>query len=221
MTVATTRGAGWQPSSGTSFAAPLVSGAAAWVWSERPELDWTQVFEVLRRSARDIGATGRDRESGFGLLDVDAALAEPAPQRDPLEPNEDVDLVDPGATDAVGVRPLTTRARPIVRVAARLDLYEDPRDVYRIWIPRGRTLLVRAVASPGADVDLALWRQGTLTTITRVPGDDRLAVAATRGRTETLRYRPTGAAGPGYLVVSPHKRVLEAVYKLTIATRPL
>ena len=66
ITVATTRGGGWQASSGTSFSAPLVSGAAAWVWTARPELDWSQVSEVLRRSASDLGAPGRDRESGFG-----------------------------------------------------------------------------------------------------------------------------------------------------------
>ena len=63
-----------------------------------------------------------------------AALAQPAPIRDPLEPNDDVDLVDPEATDAVGLRPLTTRRRPTARLAARLDALEDPRDAYRVWV---------------------------------------------------------------------------------------
>ena len=96
----------------------------------------------MRRSARDLGAPGRDRESGFGLLNVPAALAHPAPIRDPLEPNDDVDLVDPEATDSVGLRPLTARGRPTARLAARLDALEDPRDVYRVWLPRNRTLVV-------------------------------------------------------------------------------
>ena len=68
----------WDDEDGTSFAAPLVSGAAAWVWTVRPELDVSQLFEVMRRSATDIDAPGRDDASGYGLLNVPAALAYPA-----------------------------------------------------------------------------------------------------------------------------------------------
>jgi subtilisin family serine protease len=219
ITVATTRGAGWQASSGTSFAAPLVSGAAAWVWTARPDLDSGQVAEVLRRSARDLGAPGRDRESGFGLLDVPAALAHPAPIRDPLEPNDDVDLVDPEGADSVGLRPLTRRGRPTARLAGRLDALEDPRDVYRVWVPRNHRLVVTAVTEPDQDVDISLWRQGTLTAVTRLPGGDRLAVAAGRGPTETLRYRNAGAGRIAYLVVAPHKGVMDVAYRLSVRAR--
>ncbi len=145
------------------------------------------------------------------MLNVSAALAEPAPIRDPLEPNDDVDLVDPDGTDSVGLRPLTARGRPTVRLAARLDALEDPRDVYRVWLPRNRTLVVNAVSGPGQDVDVSLWRQGTPTTVTRVPGRDRLGVAATRGETETLRYRNAGPGRVAYLMVAPRKGSTEAV----------
>ncbi len=219
ITVATTRGSGWQASSGTSFSAPLVSGAAAWVWTARPELDSSQVSEVLRRSASDLGAPGRDRESGFGMLNVPAALAQPAPIRDPFEPNDDVDLVDPDATDSVGFAPLTARGRPTGRLAARLDALEDPRDVYRVWLPRNRTLVVSAVT--GQDVDVSLWRQGTLTTVTRLPGRDRLAIAATRGQVETLRYRNAGAGRVAYVMIAPRKGVVEAEYRLSVRVRSL
>ena len=37
--------------SGTSFASPIVAGATAWVWTVRPTLDITQLFEVMRLSA--------------------------------------------------------------------------------------------------------------------------------------------------------------------------
>ena len=50
----------------------------------------------MRRSAVDIGAPGRDDAAGFGLLNVPAALAYPAPVRDPFEPNDDIDFVQPG-----------------------------------------------------------------------------------------------------------------------------
>jgi subtilisin family serine protease len=64
---------------GTSLAAPMVAGAAAWLWTPRRDLDGTQVVEILRRSARDSGAPGRDNATGFGVLDIPRALAAPAP----------------------------------------------------------------------------------------------------------------------------------------------
>ena len=70
MPIATALGKGFTSGDGTSFAAPLVSGAAAWVWTVRPDLDASQLFEVMRRSAQDIEPAGRDDATGFGLLDV-------------------------------------------------------------------------------------------------------------------------------------------------------
>ena len=87
---------------GTSFSAPMVSAAAAWVWTVRPTLDVTQIFELMRRSARDIGPAGFDPQSGWGLLDIPNALAAPVPPRDPEEPNDDVDEVKPQGLFATG-----------------------------------------------------------------------------------------------------------------------
>ncbi len=127
---------GWRRGvSGTSFSSPLVAGAAAWVWTVRPELDTTQLFEVMRRSARDIDAPGHDPRSGFGALDVGRALAWAAPIRDPLEPNDDVEFVRPDGFFATGLAPLTTRTTRALLLAARLDTIEDPRDLYRVWLP--------------------------------------------------------------------------------------
>jgi hypothetical protein len=41
-------------------------------------------------------------------------------------------------------------------VNARLDVGEDPRDVYRIWIPARRAASI-ALQPSGGDVDLAAW----------------------------------------------------------------
>lgn len=61
--------------SGTSLAAPLVSGAAAIIKSLRPDLGAAQVIGVLKASAADLSATaGRDNGLGSGLLDVSAAV---------------------------------------------------------------------------------------------------------------------------------------------------
>lgn len=64
--------------SGTSFAAPLVSGAAAVVWSAFPYFDNDLVRQTLLGTAKDLGAAGVDPVFGHGLLDVGAAVKGPA-----------------------------------------------------------------------------------------------------------------------------------------------
>src|SRR5205814_8265466 len=82
---------GYAKGDGTSFSAPLVAGAAAWVWTRRPELDVTQLFDLMRWSATDIGAPGFDQDTGWGLLHVPAAPSAAAPAVGPAQPNDDVD----------------------------------------------------------------------------------------------------------------------------------
>jgi subtilisin family serine protease len=142
--------------SGTSFASPLVAGAAAWVWTARPTLDVTQLFEVMRASALDVGSPGYDALSGFGRLDIPAALAVAPPSKDPQEPNEDISHVKPNGLFRRAATPLTTAGRKSGAVSARLDVGEDPRDVYRVWIP-GRRAASIALQPSGGDVDLAAW----------------------------------------------------------------
>lgn len=59
---------------GTSFAAPMVAGAAALWRSRHPEADPAAVARALTGSARDLGPAGRDDVSGHGLLDLGALL---------------------------------------------------------------------------------------------------------------------------------------------------
>ena len=58
-------------SSGTSFAAPEVTGAAALVWAANPVLNAVQVAEIIKQTASGKGAW--NAENGFGVLDVAAA----------------------------------------------------------------------------------------------------------------------------------------------------
>ncbi|MEO1311307.1 MAG: S8 family serine peptidase [Pseudomonadota bacterium] len=60
--------------SGTSFAAPFVTAAAATLRSQRPELSAGEVKRMLVQSARDIQFPGVDEFSGYGLIDLAAAL---------------------------------------------------------------------------------------------------------------------------------------------------
>lgn len=64
--------------SGTSYAAPLVSGAAALVWEKFPYFDNDLVRQTLLGTATDIGAPGPDAVFGYGLLNVARALGGPA-----------------------------------------------------------------------------------------------------------------------------------------------
>jgi subtilisin family serine protease len=59
--------------SGTSFAAPLVAGAAALVWSQRPDLTVSQVRQVLLSTVRPAAGLA-DKVASGGKLDVFAAL---------------------------------------------------------------------------------------------------------------------------------------------------
>ena len=61
--------------SGTSFAAPFVSGTAALLKSRNVDLDGAALARILMNSAVDIGTPGIDNNTGFGMLQVPAALA--------------------------------------------------------------------------------------------------------------------------------------------------
>lgn len=64
--------------SGTSLAAPLVSGAAALVWEKYPYFDNDLVRQTLLGTATDLGAAGVDPVFGYGRLDVGRAVNGPA-----------------------------------------------------------------------------------------------------------------------------------------------
>jgi subtilisin family serine protease len=192
----------WALADGTSFAAPIVSGAAAWIWTVRPTLDAGQLAELLRGSARDIGPPGRDTASGFGLLDVPAALTRPAPTRDGSEPDDDVDDVTPGRPGYHGTMALTRPARTSGRAAGRVDAVEDPRDVFRVWLPPGRTVVARLTA--GSRASLSLVRATATSVAGTLARPHVLGTArATTGRGVAVSYRNTGKGRFAFLVVRP------------------
>jgi hypothetical protein len=193
--------------SGTSFSSPIVAGAAAWVWTVRPNLDNTQLFEVMRRSAKDIGPHGFDHASGYGLLSIPNALAEKAPVRDLHEPNEDPSQIEPHATFASGTPPLTQPGRTSATISARVEKAEDPVDLYRVWSPAGMTLRARLT---GRVVVRVLPRSANLRRARP------LAVSANR----VAAYRNTGKAGYVYVEVRPSGvRSAEYTVRLTAARR--
>ncbi|MFC2037100.1 S8 family serine peptidase [Chloroflexota bacterium] len=63
---------------GTSQAAPYVAGLAALVWAADPALSADQVQNVIKSTAKDLGAPGWDPDYGHGRIDALAALQEVA-----------------------------------------------------------------------------------------------------------------------------------------------
>jgi len=61
--------------SGTSFAAPHVTGVLALLLSAAPQLSADAAIECLESSAIDLGPRGRDNQFGYGMVDARTALA--------------------------------------------------------------------------------------------------------------------------------------------------
>jgi hypothetical protein len=161
---------------GTSFAAPIVTAAAAWLKTARPDLSVAQVAEVLRRSATDLGAPGFDRRTGFGLLNIPGALAAPVPTVDVLEPNDDVPQVTAALFGRAQAAVNGSRGHD-ARLAATIDAAEDPHDVYRVVVPAARRIVV-TTASP-ANLRAALW--GARASTVASGKSQRLAFSNRRG----------------------------------------
>jgi subtilisin family serine protease len=203
---------GYAKASGTSFSAPIVAGAAAWVWTLRPDLDNTQLFEVMRMSARDLAPLGFDRGTGFGILDIPRALAQAAPPPDPLEPNDDVDQVVPGGIVPGGERAITEPGKESATVSARVDRHEDPHDIYRVWVPAGRTVTAR---TSGGAVDLRFFPSSARTI------SSRPAAVSTRPAksADTVSFRNGRARGVyAFVEVRPAPTTVIASYSLGVTT---
>jgi len=210
-------GDGFHPVDGTSFSAPMVSAAVAWIRAARPDLTPFQAAQVVRLGARDVGKAGWDSATGFGVLNLPGALAHAAPIPDPLEPNDDIEFVNG--------RVLGRRAVPVSRgvgtttLDGLLDRYEDPADVYRIRIPPRATVQIRARPRFG-DPDLYVFTPAA-TSVMRSRG--LVAQSRRRGRrTEgVLVTNPTGRTVTRFVAlgIDGGVRSLDSRYTLRIRRR--
>ena len=122
----------------------------------------TQLFEVMRRSARDVGKRRLGPDTGYGILDVPAALdAQAAGRRPAGAERRRLPGASRTASRATGKTPLTCAA-PAARHDQRRSSTrrEDPEDVYRVYLPAKGKVVV--TVRPNANVSLELW--GTKTT---------------------------------------------------------
>jgi hypothetical protein len=166
---------------GTSFAAPMVAGAAAWVAARRPSLANGQIADVLRDGARDVERRGYDSFTGFGLLDLAASLADPTPPLDPLEPNDGITFVDGTAFGRPDPRIWSGTGRRTIR--ASVDVVEDPVDVYRIRLPGKAAAAIYLRSANDPDLTVFSGRART------IADDDEVIDVSRRpaGRTDIVR----------------------------------
>jgi hypothetical protein len=192
---------------GTSFSSPLVAGAAAWVWTVRPDLDNTQLFELMRRSAVDIGAPGFDSAAGYGLLSIPNALSLRTPARDPQEPNEDPAQIEPHGLFVSGTQPLNAPAHLGAFLSAHLDRSEDPVDLYRAWAPAHEILRVRTTGA----VKVRL--------LTRAPRKAKTPPLAVGKGGAAAYVNSTSHGAYVYVELRPTARAVEYTLRLTAARR--
>jgi hypothetical protein len=100
----TYRGGGYATLSGTSMAAPHVSGLAALLLARNPKLTPDEVRGLIESTAQDLGAVGPDIQFGHGRINAWRALsgtaADPGPYPVP-PPAPPLDLDLPGCTELI------------------------------------------------------------------------------------------------------------------------
>jgi hypothetical protein len=205
---------------GTSFAAPQVSAAAALLLGQDPSLTPDQVSWLLERTADDENAEsgckscplGRDAFTGWGRLDVFAALTQlasgqPLPPPDALEPNDDAG-------------PWAHPFGPPRTITATLDYWDDQIDVYAVRLRAGERVFARLSPPSRAATKLVLWKPQTQRVEgLRVPLSFRAAQSARVGTQERLAYTAP-SAGTYYLeakLVAPTQDPVQ--YRLAVSTR--
>jgi len=185
--------------SGTSFSAPIVAGAAAWLATSRPTLSNGQLADVLRRSARDVHTPGYDPATGFGIIQMGAALLSPEPEPDLLEPNDGISFIN-GSVFAKP-DPYVWKGTPSKRTfGGSVDRVEDPIDVYRVRLPAHSRARIRVRPSFG-NPDLFLFR-GSAKSV----GEDSNIIARSKkatGKVDSITVSNRGRTAKRYYIVIP------------------
>ena len=142
---------GYARASGTSFSAAAVAGAVALIAAARPRLTTAGLYDLIRRSSStNMGTSGFDVTTGFGLLDVGAGLTATAARADPYEVNDDVYWLRRRPTSF----PTYLRRTRVATIRGSVSPGKDPQDAFKVHLRRGD--LLRASVT-GADAGAALY----------------------------------------------------------------
>jgi len=127
---------GWQATSydyaygywsGTSFSTPIVAGLAALIFSANPNLTPTQVEQILKSTAVDLGSPGYDIYYGWGRINASKALrmaaGTPTPPQDTSPPNVAITYPNDKSTVSGSII-VTVNASDNVAVS-KVELYKN------------------------------------------------------------------------------------------------
>lgn len=173
---------------GTSAAAPQVAAAAALILSKYPKMTPLDVRQLLYQSAVDLGERGWDRQTGYGLLDVNRALRT-APSSDISEPNNSQ---------------VTAKAFPIEsQIRAQLN-GNDQIDWYYMDIPYDGKVSLNAYVSTSSIVSLAatFYTENNQPFTYYIGNSDTLGVPVKEGRMYMKLQRSGGVGAFGYVLTS-------------------
>jgi len=162
---------------GTSFAAPIVSGAAALVWEAFPYFDNDLVRQTLLGTALDLGDPGVDPVFGYGAVDIARAVRGPAQldwgdfeiRFDEMSSYWGNNLSGAGALVKDG--------------SGTLVLEGEAGNLGGVFVNGGAVQALRTIHA-----DAVVGGQGTLVLGDGVQGGDVLGVLDNAGRVEVLAY---------------------------------
>jgi bacillopeptidase F len=145
---------------GTSFAAPHVSGAIALMRGAAPFASVDEIESALTTTARDLGNSGPDQDSGYGLIDVAAAF-------DALPPG-DLDGDGYGSGRDCNDHDATVHPGAIERSRDGIDQDCNGFDLtisvkYAVYSHDGTSLRLRATSQLGETAALEIVDLGPLT----------------------------------------------------------
>jgi len=166
----------WE-SRGTSFAAPIVSGAAALVWEAFPYFDNDLVRQTLLGTALDLGDPGVDPVFGYGAVDIARAVRGPA-QLDwgDLEVRFD-DMTSHWGNDLSGDGALVKDG------SGTLVLEGEVGNLGGLFVDGGAIQALRTIHA-----DAVVGEQGTLVLGDGLQGGDVLGALDNAGRVEVLAH---------------------------------
>ncbi|WP_305852097.1 S8 family serine peptidase [Aliikangiella sp. G2MR2-5] len=126
---------------GTSMATPHVTGVAALVWSQHPTCTAAQIRNVLKVTAQDLDATGRDDKTGYGLVRSKAAV-------DYITANG----CDGNGNGGGGGTPTNALENGVAKTGLSASKGEELH--YTLEVPAGATDLTFTIAGGTGDADL-------------------------------------------------------------------
>lgn len=213
--------------SGTSYSAPFVAGVAALLYEQDPSITPAEVEARLKAAAVDLGAAGRDDYYGSGKVNAFASLF-PADLSVRLGGDTRYDTMRlvaqyerTSANTAIVVSGSDTSWPDALSASGLAGLYDAPilttnptslsTQTRQTLVSLGvtRVLIVGGTSAVSSSVMNSINAISTVTSVTRISGDDRYATSEAvyrfAGSDGKSWVNPTGYTSPNYVTTPTWK----------------